>query len=167
MQKWQIGDVTVTKIVEMETCGGASWILPDATLELCREISWLKPDFMDDAGELKFSVHALVIETGSKTIVVDTCVGNEKQRMPYRDWHLLQTAFLEDFANAGFDTSTVDCVLCTHLHVDHVGWNTMLVDDECSVEAVAGTLGMNHNQVYKAKSRVLRELRAILAELDA
>ncbi|MEH6518994.1 MAG: MBL fold metallo-hydrolase [Halioglobus sp.] len=130
MQRWQIGDVTVTKIVEHETCGGASWILPDAVAEVCREITWLKPEFMDEEGELKFSVHALVIEAGGRTIVVDTCIGNEKQRMPYKDWHLLQTAFLEDFAAAGFNPAAVDCVLCTHLHVDHVGWNTMLVDGE-------------------------------------
>jgi glyoxylase-like metal-dependent hydrolase (beta-lactamase superfamily II) len=130
MQKWKIGDVTVTKIVEIETCGGASWILPDATPEACRNIEWLKPEFMNEQGELKFSVHALVIEAGEKIIVVDTCVGNEKERLPYKDWHLLQTAFLEDFTKAGFDPSAVDYVLCTHLHVDHVGWNTMLVDGE-------------------------------------
>jgi glyoxylase-like metal-dependent hydrolase (beta-lactamase superfamily II) len=130
MQKWQIGDVTVTKIVELETVGGAGWILPDATPELCREIEWLKPEFMDDEGELKFSVHALVIETAQQTIVVDTCVGNEKQRKPYKDWHMLQTTFLEDFSAAGFDRLTIDKVLCTHLHVDHVGWNTMLVEDQ-------------------------------------
>ena len=91
MQTWRIGDVTITKIVELESCGGAAWILPDAVPEACREISWLKPDFMDEAGELKFSVHALVIETKNQLIVVDTCVGNEKERMPYKDWHHLQT----------------------------------------------------------------------------
>jgi glyoxylase-like metal-dependent hydrolase (beta-lactamase superfamily II) len=128
MQKWQIGDVTITKIVELESCGGAAWILPDAVPEACREISWLKPEFMNEEGELKFSVHALVIETKDQLIVVDTCVGNEKERMPYKDWHQLQTSFLADFGSAGFDPSAVDCVLCTHLHVDHVGWNTMLVD---------------------------------------
>jgi glyoxylase-like metal-dependent hydrolase (beta-lactamase superfamily II) len=83
---------------------------------------------MDETGELKFSVHALVIETTDQLIVVDTCVGNEKERMPYKNWHHLQTTFLADFARAGFDPASVDCVLCTHLHVDHVGWNTMLVD---------------------------------------
>ena len=130
MRKWQIGDVTVTKIVEMETVGGAGWILPDATPELCRDIEWLKPDFMGEEGELKFSIHALVVETPSCTIVVDTCVGNEKDRMPYQMWHQLQTTFLKDFTEAGFDRHTIDRVLCTHLHVDHVGWNTMLVDDQ-------------------------------------
>ena len=111
MQKWRIGDVTITKIVELESCGGAAWILPDAVPEACRDISWLKPDFMDETGELKFSVHALVIETKSQLIVVDTCVGNEKERMPYKDWHHLQTTFLADFTRAGFDPAAVDCVL--------------------------------------------------------
>lgn len=127
MRKWKIGDVTVTKIVELETVGGAGWILPDAKPEACRDIEWLKPEFMDEEGELKFSVHALVVEAPDCTIVVDTCVGNEKDRMPYKDWHMLQTAFLDDFASAGFDRNAINRVLCTHLHVDHVGWNTMLV----------------------------------------
>jgi glyoxylase-like metal-dependent hydrolase (beta-lactamase superfamily II) len=130
MQKWQIGDVTVTKVLELETLGHAEWILPDAVPAAVKDISWLKPDFMDDEGLLRFSVHALVIETPDRTIVVDTCVGNEKERMPYKDWHQLQTGFLDDFANAGFDRLSVDNVLCTHLHVDHVGWNTMLVDGQ-------------------------------------
>jgi glyoxylase-like metal-dependent hydrolase (beta-lactamase superfamily II) len=128
MRKWQIGDVTITKIVEMETVGGAQWILPDAAPEAVRDIQWLIPEFMDEQGQLKFSVHALVIETPERRIVVDTCVGNEKERMPYRDWHQLQTSFLSDFEDAGFARDSIDNVLCTHLHVDHVGWNTMLVD---------------------------------------
>lgn len=128
MQKWQIGDVTVTKIVELETVGGATWILPDATREAVRDIEWLQPEFMDAQGNLKFSVHALVIDTPEQRIVVDTCVGNDKQRLPYKDWHQLQTSFLKDFASAGFAIDSVDYVLCTHLHVDHVGWNTVYVD---------------------------------------
>lgn len=130
MQKWRIGDVTVTKVLELESLGGAEWILPDAVPAAVRDIEWLKPDFMDDEGQLRFSVHALVIETAERTIVVDTCVGNEKERMPYKDWHQLQTGFLDDFSTAGFDRHRVDNVLCTHLHVDHVGWNTMLVDGQ-------------------------------------
>ena len=87
MQKWRIGDVTVTKVLELESLGGAEWILPDAVPAAVKDISWLKPDFMDDEGLLRFSVHALVIETAERTIVVDTCVGNEKERLPYKDWH--------------------------------------------------------------------------------
>lgn len=129
MRKWQVGDVTVTKIVELESVGDATWILPDAVPEAVREIEWLKPEFMDEAGELKFSIHALVIDTPEHRLLVDTCVGNEKERIPYSDWHQLQTSFLEDFEAAGFTRDSVDTVLCTHLHADHVGWNTVLEQD--------------------------------------
>ena len=127
-QRWKIGEVTVTKVVEMETTGGGEWIIPDSKPEAVKEIDWLVPEFATEDGKLKFSIHALVIETADKTIVVDTCVGNDKERMPYRLWHQLQNDFLGDLAAAGFDREGIDVVLCTHLHVDHVGWNTMLVD---------------------------------------
>jgi glyoxylase-like metal-dependent hydrolase (beta-lactamase superfamily II) len=85
------------------------------------------PHFMDEAGNLKMSVHALVVQTPSRCIVVDTCIGNDKERnVP--TWNMLQTTFLQDLEAAGFDRLKVDTVMCTHLHVDHVGWNTMLVD---------------------------------------
>ena len=127
-QRWKIGEVTITKVVEMETTGGGEWIIPDSKPEAVKEIDWLVPEFATEDGKLKFSIHALVIETADKTIVVDTCVGNDKERMPYRLWHQLQNDFLGDLAAAGFDREGIDVVLCTHLHVDHVGWNTMLVD---------------------------------------
>ena len=128
-QQWKIGDVTVTKILEMETCSGGEWILPDAKPEACREIEWLFPEFMNEEGKLRLSIHALVVETPTQTIVVDTCVGNDKERMPYKLWHQLQTGFLDDMAAAGFPRERIDAVLCTHLHIDHVGWNTMRVED--------------------------------------
>jgi glyoxylase-like metal-dependent hydrolase (beta-lactamase superfamily II) len=75
------------------------------------------------------SVHALVIEIDERRIVVDTCIGNDKQRnIPA--WTNLQTSFLQDLAEAGYTRQSIDTVLCTHLHTDHVGWNTMLVDGE-------------------------------------
>ncbi|MEE4192050.1 MAG: MBL fold metallo-hydrolase [Halieaceae bacterium] len=128
-QRWKIGDVTVSKIVEMETTGGGEWILPDAKPEAVQGIDWLVPEFADAEGKLRFSIHALVVETPALTIVVDTCVGNDKDRLPYKLWHQLQTEFLKDFADAGFDRQQIDVVLCTHLHVDHVGWNTLRVED--------------------------------------
>ena len=64
---------------------------------------------------------------GGRRIVVDTCIGNDKTRSnPF--WNQLHGPFLEDLARAGFARETIDLVVCTHLHVDHVGWNTMLVD---------------------------------------
>lgn len=129
MNQWQIGNVKITRIVEMEVAGGSRFILPDATREACLPISWLSPHFMDAEGNLIMSIHALVVDTGERRILVDTCIGNDKQRS-IPNWSNLQTSFLEDLAAAGYPRESIDTVLCTHMHVDHVGWNTMLVDGE-------------------------------------
>ncbi|CAN5220286.1 MBL fold metallo-hydrolase [soil metagenome] len=127
MLKWQIGDVTVTRIVELEATGGTRFLLPQAAPEVIQKIEWLYPHFADERGKLKMSIHALVLETPTRRIVVDTCIGNDRQRLT-PTWCDMQTTFLTDLEAAGFARDTIDTVLCTHLHVDHVGWNTMLVD---------------------------------------
>jgi len=126
MMRWRIGDVTVTKIVELEAVGGSRFILPDATREAVLPIAWLRPHFADDQGRLRMSVHALVVETPRLRLIVDTCIGNDKQGRAIPGWNGLNTGFLADLALAGYSRDTIDVVLCTHLHVDHVGWNTML-----------------------------------------
>jgi len=124
--KWRIGRVTVTKIVELEVTGGSRFILPQATYEEILPIGWLMPHFADERGRLKMSIHALVVETPDRRIVVDTCLGNDKEGRRIPTWNNLQGPFLADLAAAGFPRESIDTVLCTHLHVDHVGWNTML-----------------------------------------
>ena len=127
MNQWSIGKVNVSRVVEMQVAGGTKFILPDATREACLPIEWMQPHFMDEAGNLIMSIHALVIDDGEERIVVDTCIGNDKQRnIP--SWTNLQTDFLKDLEQAGYPRESIDMVMCTHLHVDHVGWNTMLVD---------------------------------------
>ena len=124
--KWRVGEVTITKIVELEVTGGSRFILPQATREAVLPIGWLQSDFADELGRLKMSIHALVVETPSRRIVVDTCLGNDKESRRIPTWNRLQTSFLGDLAAAGYARETIDTVVCTHLHVDHVGWNTML-----------------------------------------
>ena len=126
MMKWRIGEVTVTKIVELEVTGGSRFILPQATPEEILPIGWLQPDFADERGRLKMSIHALVVETPSRRIIVDTCLGNDNENRRIPTWNNLQTSFLADLAASGYARETIDTVICTHLHVDHVGWNTML-----------------------------------------
>ena len=129
MNQWQIGDVKITRVVEIESLGGSRFILPDATRDACLPFTWMQPHFMDEQGNLTMSVHALVVDTGERRILVDTCIGNDKERnVP--NWSHLQTHFLQDLEAAGYAPDTIDTVLCTHLHVDHVGWNTMLVDGQ-------------------------------------
>jgi glyoxylase-like metal-dependent hydrolase (beta-lactamase superfamily II) len=126
--QWQVGDVTITKIVELETTGGSRFILPDATPDAVRPLAWLVPHFADANGRLKMSIHALLVEVSGRRILVDTCLGNDKKDRRIPTWNDRAGPFLADLAAAGFARETIDTVLCTHLHVDHVGWNTMLVD---------------------------------------
>lgn len=121
---WQVGDVRITRVVEIESNTGGRFVLPDAAPEAVRAIDWLHPHFADDAGRLILSIHALVIESAGCRIVVDTCVGNDKVR-PLPEWDRRSGPFLRDLAGAGHARESVDLVVCTHLHVDHVGWNTM------------------------------------------
>ena len=125
--KWQIGDVTVTRVVEIEATGGMSRVIPDAKRERLQEIPWMYPHFADETGRMRGAIHALIVETPDRTIMVDTCVGNDKER-GNPAWNQLQTEFLGDMEKAGYVLDVIDTVLCTHLHIDHVGWNTMLVD---------------------------------------
>ena len=73
---------------------------------------------------MRGAIHALIVETPDARIIVDTCIGNDKARA-VPAWNQLQTQFLQDIASAGYPKESIDTVLCTHLHVDHVGWNTM------------------------------------------
>lgn len=125
MLKWQIGDVRVTQVVELTTASLGPHLLPQATPAELAAMPWLTP-FLQD-GKLLLSIHCLVIEADGRTIVVDTCIGNDKPRS-YPKWNLMQGDFMSRFEAAGFAPSRIDTVLCTHMHVDHVGWNTQLVD---------------------------------------
>lgn len=127
MQKWRIGDVTVTKVVELEATGGTRFILPQATREATSAISWMYPHFMNAEGRLIMSIHALIIEAPGRRILVDTCLGNDKPRSA-PNWSMRHGPFLQDLAAARSPRESIDTVVCTHLHVDHVGWNTMQVD---------------------------------------
>ncbi len=128
LRTWQIGDVKVTRVVEqvapLPYDGLLAHVVP---ARLAEHESWLKPHFMNEAGEILLSIHALVVESGGKTIVVDTCMGNDR-KLP-QDMGPFTTGFLADLESV-VKREQVDYVMCTHLHFDHVGWNTMLVDGE-------------------------------------
>ena len=88
---------------------------------------WMLPDHYDVAtGFLKLSVHSWLIRVGGRTILIDACVGNHKPRPLRPKWHLMETRYLERIAEAGVRPEEIDMVMCTHLHMDHVGWNTRL-----------------------------------------
>ena len=122
---WQIGDVTITRVVESELPVPYKYtFLKEATPEALREMPWLYPHFVNETGAMVLSIHALLVEAPGLKLVVDTCIGNDKPRALLRNT-ALHTKFLEHIAEAGFPRESVNAVVCTHLHVDHVGWNTM------------------------------------------
>ena len=75
------------------------------------------------------SFQCFVLRSQGRTAMIDTCIGNDRKR-EFDVFCNMQNTFLEDLATAGFPPSSVTDVLCTHLHFDHVGWNTHLVDGQ-------------------------------------
>ncbi len=114
-------------MIEIEGSSPGTFFFKDATPERLLQHAWLQPHFLTGNGRAIASIHCFVIQSEGHSIVVDTCVGNDKPR-EVKAWNQRKGRFLEDLAEAGFPRERVDTVLCTHLHVDHVGWNTMLED---------------------------------------
>jgi glyoxylase-like metal-dependent hydrolase (beta-lactamase superfamily II) len=126
MMRWKIGDVTVSRVVETTPVLDPAAFFPKSTPEgWAKHRDWLVPHFVDEDGQVLLSIHMLVVESQGRTIVVDCCVG-EGKTLPYDLGP--RSGFLDELRTAGYDPAAVDTVLCTHLHFDHVGWNTRLVD---------------------------------------
>ena len=132
MATWTIGNVTVTRIEEQ--LGFASRP-PEQYLDgfdretLAQHLDWLVPHhYSPDHDRLITSIHSWLIRTDRHTILLDSCAGNHKDRPGFSRFHQLDTPFLQRLRAAGVPPEEIDIVLCTHLHADHVGWNTMLVD---------------------------------------
>ena len=94
-----------------------------------RHKHWLAPHHYDlTTGLIKLSVHSWLLQIDSKNILIDACCGNNKSRPTRPFWNMLSTPFLDRLATAGARPDEIDLVMCTHLHHDHVGWNTQLRD---------------------------------------
>ena len=126
----QVGDVKVMLVREtlQPVPAEGMYVEPDMGV-FEANADWLRPYFLDDEGNMPLSIHALVLESEGQTIMVDTCIGNRPIEMVPQMSHLGE-GFLDELAAAGFEPGDIDIVLCTHLHFDHVGWNTILVDGE-------------------------------------
>jgi glyoxylase-like metal-dependent hydrolase (beta-lactamase superfamily II) len=127
--RWQIGDIAVTAIVELDLDVPFVGLLPSATPDVVAEEPWMVPRWAADHDRMRLRFQALVVESGETRIVVDTCIGNDKERPGFDFMENLGSNFLSDLDTAGFAPDTIDIVTCTHLHIDHVGWNTRRVDD--------------------------------------
>jgi len=125
--RFQVGTATIDRVVESEApLLDPFELFPDATPDkLASQMGWLAPRFYDpQAKKLVVPIQGFVVRAERKVIVVDTCVGDCKNRNRPQ-FHQQRLGWVE---RLGVRPEDVDYVICTHFHVDHVGWNTRLAD---------------------------------------
>ena len=123
INRWKVGNVKITRVVEMEGGFPPGAMFNGLTEDRVKSIDWIHPHYALPDGTVRYSVHAYVVESQGHRIIVDTCIGNDKPRNN-EGWNKLQIPFIERLTKAGYPPESIDTVLCTHLHLDHVGWNT-------------------------------------------
>src|SRR5712664_1782225 len=125
-----VGDLTIHRIIEQETTFlPALDMLPGLTPEvLAANKPWMRDAGAIDADDvLILCFQSYVVKTPHHTILVDSCIGNDKPRPLRPKWNMKSDdTYMRGLATAGFAVGDIDFVMCTHLHVDHVGWNTRL-----------------------------------------
>ena len=130
--KFNVGDLTIHRIIEQETIFlPALEMLPGLTPEVLAENrTWMREaGALDDNDVLILCFQSYVVKTPHHTILIDSCIGNDKPR-PRPKWNMkTDDTYTRALAAAGFSVGDIDYVMCTHLHVDHVGWNTRLEND--------------------------------------
>src|SRR5690349_3294780 len=131
MRTLTLGDVSISRIVEIgRSSFPTAQMLPESDAgRIALHHRWLKPHFFDEVtGDMGSRIQTWIVRTPEHTVLVDTGVGNDKERGDNALWNRRSGGFLDDLRAAGVTPEQVDLVLCTHLHVDHVGWNTRLVN---------------------------------------
>jgi glyoxylase-like metal-dependent hydrolase (beta-lactamase superfamily II) len=126
--RWQVGDATILRIWEVDASAALQGLIPKFDPAAVSRAAWLTPDFVDEMGRPKGLVQAFLIMIAGRTIIVDPGVGNEKRRTAVPGWSDMHTDFLDRLLGTGVELDEVDFVVNTHLHFDHVGWHTRLVD---------------------------------------
>ena len=129
-QQIALGDITIQQIIEQQgPIFDVFEFFPTLTPEVLAENrDWLEPTFIDPASQqVILCVQSYIVRTPHHTILIDSCVGNHKHRPSRPAWHMMNGQQYEaNFKAAGLTFDDIDFVMCTHLHTDHVGWNTKL-----------------------------------------
>jgi glyoxylase-like metal-dependent hydrolase (beta-lactamase superfamily II) len=125
----QLGDISIHRVVEQDgPFFKVREFFPTLTAEVLDENrSWLQPQFVNADDMLMLCIQSYVVQTPHHNILIDTCVGNHKPRPSRPFWHMKEDDRYEAALKAvGLGYADIDFVMCTHLHVDHTGWNTRL-----------------------------------------
>jgi glyoxylase-like metal-dependent hydrolase (beta-lactamase superfamily II) len=130
MKRFRLGEVEITRVVEIpRSTYPTTDMLPesDAGVIARHRAGWLAPFYDESTGDLGSRIQSYVVRTPAETVLIDACVGNDKARENAL-WNMRKGMWLDDLRTAGVAPGDVDYVVCTHMHVDHVGWNTVRVD---------------------------------------
>ena len=128
MKTWRVGRVEITRLVEVwKWEDDIAMVLDGGKPEVVIAQPWLLPDHATPQGRMFINFQAFVLRVGKRRIMIDTCVGADRERQ-FPVFTRMQTTFLQDLGSIGISPTDVDTVMCTHLHFDHVGWNTHLVN---------------------------------------
>ena len=127
---FNVGDLRLHRVIEQEQpFFDPLKFFPDLKPEVLQENrSWLEQSAIDPAtGFLNLCIQSYVVRTRHHTVLIDSCVGNDKPRPTRPFWHMMSSdAYMRGLAAHGLSVGDIDFVMCTHLHTDHVGWNTRL-----------------------------------------
>ena len=162
MKPQKIGNYLVRKLVEVVDPLSPEFAFieyDDTKFENYKE--WLSPHFMhinNEGTQLLFSFHTFIVQGNNKTILIDTCIGNHKERSALPSWHQQNRPYIDNLRSMGIHPNEVDYVMCTHLHADHVGWNTQLIDGSWvptfpNAKYIFSKIDYDkHNEIYTNKS---------------
>jgi len=161
MQQLSLGSISIDRVGEIDQMWvDGNWLYPNMEAgTIRRHAAELGPRLVEAEHEkLCMSFHSFLIRTGGKNILVDTCNGNHKHRLPKMPWqHMLQAnTYLNNLQRLGLRPEDIDVVMCTHLHTDHVGWNTRLLDGRW-VPTFPNARYVIAQQEFEHYARLLRE----------
>jgi glyoxylase-like metal-dependent hydrolase (beta-lactamase superfamily II) len=128
--KFTVGDLSIHRLIEQETTFlPALDLFPTLSPDvLAQDRDWMrKAGAIDESDVLILSFQSYVVRAPHHTILIDSCIGNDKPRPARPKWNMkTDDTYMRALNAAGFSAGDIDFVMCTHLHVDHVGWNTKL-----------------------------------------
>ena len=174
--KFAAGDLTIHRVIEQETSFlPALEMFPDLTGErLAENRSWLKQaKGLDDDDTLILCFQSYIVRTPHHTILIDTCIGNDKPRPTRPKWDMkTDNTYIGGLKAAGFSVEDIDFVMCTHLHPDHVGWNTRLQNGRWvptfpNARYVFGRTEFEHWTAQNAKAAVPQFVDSVLPVVEA